>query len=242
MREEQRQRVIREKVARSAAPPAEFLPTRFSILDQATGGGLPLGRIAELFGGAGSGKTTMALQIAASVQRADGNAAWIDAEHAFDPAYATRLGVAVEQLPVAQPATAEQGFEIARQLAISGAVDLIVVDSAAALVPEIELQMELGDTGGGAQSRVLASGLRRLARTLQRSGTVALFLNQTRASEVAETSAGGPPLKMFATTRIALGPYARGRMHFRVLKNKAGGPFREGDLPWQNGAGFVERP
>jgi recombination protein RecA len=242
MREEQRQRVIREKVARIAAPSAEFLPTGFSSIDQAMDGGLPRGRIVELFGGAGSGKTTLALQMVGAVQRAGGNAAWIDAEHAFDGAYAMRLGVAVEQLPVAQPATAEQAFEIARQLAISGAVDLIVVDSAAALVPEIELRTGIGDSGGGAQSRVLASGLRRLGGAVRRSGTVALFLNQTRASEVAETSAGGPPLKLFAAARIALGPYTRGRMRFRVLKNKAAGPFREGNLPWQNGAGFVERP
>jgi recombination protein RecA len=242
MREDQRQRVIRQKVARFASPPTQFLSTGFHPIDEALGGGLPRGRVVELFGGAGSGKTTLAMQIVAAVHRSGGSAAWIDAEHAFDPAYAARLGVAVEQLPVAQPATAEQAFEIARQLAISGALELIVVDSAAALVPEIELRTGIGDSGGGAHSRVLASGLRKLSGALRRGGAVALFLNQTRASEFAETSAGGPPLKLFAAARLALGPFARGRMRFRVLKNRASGSFREGDLPWQNGAGFVERP
>jgi recombination protein RecA len=242
MREEHRKQAIREKLSRLGPVAADTISTGFRALDDATGGGLPRGRIVELFGGAGSGKTTLALQIVAAVQRAGGSAAWIDAEHAFDPAYANRLGVDIEQLPVAQPATAEQAFEIARQLTMSGAVDLVTIDSAAALAPEIELQTGIADGGGGAHSRALASGLRRLSRALRTGEATALFLNQTRVSEFSETSAGGPPLKLFAAARIALGPYGRGRMRFRVLKNKAGGSFREGDLPWRNGAGFVESP
>jgi recombination protein RecA len=242
MREEQRRQTIREKLAR--IPPAragEAISTGLRSLDEATGG-LPRGSIVEWFGPPSSGKTTLALQAVAALLARGGSAAWIDADCAFDAAYAARLGVPVERLPVAQPGSAEQAFEMARQLALSHAVDLLVVDSAAALTPEIELRTELGASGPGAQGRALASGLRKLAGALRSSGTAALFLNQTRASEQAETSAGGPALKLFAAARVSLRGIGGRRIRFRVLKNKAGEAFREGDLLWRDGAGFVECP
>jgi recombination protein RecA len=239
--EEHRQRVIREKLARMTLAAGDAISTGFRSLDEAAGG-LPRGRVVELFGPAGCGKTTIALQIVAAVQKGGGAAAWLDAEHSFDAERAARLGVAVERMPVAQPGSAEQAFEIARRLALSGAVDLLVVDSAAALVPEIELQMGLGEGSRGAHSRALASGLRRVAAALRSSGTAALFLNQTRSSDQGETGAGGPPLKLMAAARIALRGAGKGRIHFRVLKNKASEPFREGELLWREGAGFAESP
>jgi recombination protein RecA len=241
MSEEHRRRTIREKLARMAPGSGEAISIGFRALDEATGG-LPRGRIVELFGPSSSGKTSLALQTVAALQRAGGSAAWIDADRAFDPAYAARLGVTVEGLPVAQPESAEQAFEIARTLALSQAIDLIVVDSAAALTPEIELQTGIGKSGPGTQGRVLASGLRKLAAALRTSGAAALFLNQTRTSEEGETSAGGPPLKLFAAARISLRGVGNRRIRFRVVKNKTAESFREGDLLWENGAGFVERP
>jgi len=229
MAEEHRRRVIRQKVARMEAAPPLSLPTGFPSLDHATGG-LPRGRIVEVFGASGSGKTTFALHAVAELQRSGGSAAWIDAEHAFDPAYAAQLAVTVERMPVAQPESAEQALEIVRQLVLSGAVDLLVVDSAAALTPEIELQTGIGKSGAGAQSRALASGLRKLGMALRGSGATVLFLNQTRARDEAEVPAGGPPLKLFASLRIFLRAAGDGRTHFRVLKNKGAEAFAEGEL------------
>lgn len=243
-----RQRVIREKLARSGPARPTPLPTGFARLDSMTGG-LPRGGIVELFGGAGCGKSTLALQIAAHVQAAGGSVVWIDAEHCFEAEYAMRLGVAVDRLPVAQPESAEEALEILRRLAESAAVDLLVVDSAAALVPQIELEARIGTSGAGLHSRVLASGLRRLATAIRRSGTVALFLNQTRArgasvEEASEMAAGGPSLKLFAVMRIAMrGTPQRSRAAIlRVLKNKAGGGAAECELEWKNEAGFTEGP
>ena len=240
MDEAHRRRAIQRRLVDLEPRSAGAILTGLSSLDQATGG-LPRGRIIELFGAAGTGKTTLALQIAAAAQRT-GEAAWIDAERSFDPAYAVGLGVRVERLPVAQPQSAEQAFEIIRTLAFSRAVDLVVVDSAAALVPEIELQTGIGKSGPGAHGRALASGLRRTAAALRASGAAALFLNQTRAADGGETSAGGPPLKLFAALRISLARAAGGGIRFRVLKNRAAEAFRAGLLVWQEGAGFTERP
>ncbi len=223
-----------------AGAPLAALPTGFSQLDAATGG-LPRGRIVEVFGASGTGKTTLALQIVAAAQR-DGGAAWVDAERSFDPAYAAGLGVSIDRLAVAQPQSAEQTFEIIRRLSVSGAVDLLVVDSAAALVPEVELQLGIGKGGAGAHSRALASGLRKLATALRSSGAVVIFLNQTRARDDLETSAGGAPLKLSSAIRISLHRAGSQRIRFRVLKNKAAGPFREGHLSWKNGSGFTESP
>ena len=238
MREEQRQNAIRRKVAGMSTATAEMLASGFPSFDEITGG-LPRGGIVELFGGAGTGKTTLALQMAAHIQKI-GGVAWIDAERSFDPSYAAGLGVAVERLALVQPASAEQACEIMAKLALSGAVDLMIVDSAAALAPEIELQTGIGAGGPGAHSRALASGLRKLAAALRRSGASAVFLNQTRAGD--QSSAGGAPLKLFATARIALRSSGGGRVRFRVLKNRAAEAYREGHLLWRNGAGFTECP
>ena len=240
MSEEERQRVIRLKLARMQSRASDAIPTGFTALDQALGGGLPRGRIVELFGPSSSGKTTLALQLVAEAQRGGLAAAWMDADHTFDPAYAGRLSVNLETLPVGQPESAEEALEVTRQLAVSGAVDLLVVDSAAALVPRMELETALGESGPGMQSRVLASGLRKLSTVLARTGVVILFLNQTRGSDgEGEVSAGGPGLKLHAAVRISLEPAERG-VRFRTVKNKVATPFFEGKLQWENGVGFVK--
>jgi recombination protein RecA len=247
MTEEERQRAIRLRLARSGERPRAVLPTGFAALDGALDGGLPRGAIVEMFGAPSTGKTTLALQIAARVQADGATAAWIDAEHVFDAPYASRLGVRVGEMPLAQPASAEQALEIASQLAGSGAVDLLIVDSAAALVPRLELESGLGGGGQGLHSRVLASGLRKLARVAGHSGAVVVFLNQTRSRKQAsggdeETSAGGPPLKMYASLRLVLDSQPGGRVSFRVLKNKVAGAFREGELRRGGGGEFAKSP
>ncbi|HTS29030.1 MAG TPA: hypothetical protein VMH81_24330 [Bryobacteraceae bacterium] len=245
--EEERQRAIRTRLIRmETRPSAEPLPTGFPALDVALGGGLPRGRIVEWFGPPASGKTTLALQVVARLQRNGGTAAWIDAEHSFDPAYAGALGVIIERLLLAQPDSAEQGLEITRQLASSGAVDWIVIDSAAALVPKLELEAAVG-VSAGLQGRILASSLRRLSMIAARSGASLLFLNQTRSrmessDPQAETSAGGPGLKLHSAVRIALEPAAEKHARFRVLKNKAAPAFQEGELRWDQGLGLAETP
>jgi recombination protein RecA len=248
MTEQQRQRAIRLRLARSEEGcVGGVLPTGFPALDSALGGGFARASIVEMFGSSSSGKTTLALQIVAHAQKNRATAAWIDAEHAFDAAYARRLGVTVEDLPLAQPESAENGLEIARRLAGSGAVDLLIVDSAAALVPRLELQSGMGDGGAGLHSRVLGSGLRRLALVVRKSGTVVVFLNQTRSRRQAsggeaETSAGGAPLKLYATLRIALDSLDGQRIGFRVLKNKGAAAFREGQLRRAVSGEFTESP
>jgi recombination protein RecA len=249
MTEQERQRAIRLKLARMGGqPPTSVISTGFSGLDAALGaGGFPRGRIVELFGASSTGKTTLALQIVAHIQSLGMTAAWIDAEHAFDPAYAAALGVAIARLPVVKPDTAEQALEIIRQLTVSHAVDLQVVDSAAALIPRLELEAGFGDAGQGLQGRVLASGLRNLAGPIARSGAVVIFLNQLRSrpeasQEDSETTAGGPSLKLYAAVRISLEARAVDRIRFRVLKNKAAAAFREGDLLYRSALGFLNSP
>ena len=249
MTEQDRQRAIRLRLARMGEPrAASVIATGFAALDAAFGtGGFPRGRVVELFGASSTGKTTLALQVIAHAQRGGLTAVWIDAEHAFDAAYAAMLGVALDRLPVAKPESAEQALEIVRQLAASQAVDLLVVDSAAALIPRLELETGLGESGQGLQSRVLVSGLRRLAGIVARAGTVVVFLNQLRSRPQAsrgesETAAGGPALKLYASVRISLDAPAAGRVRFRVLKNKAAAAFGEGDLHYQSGLGFVKSP
>ena len=246
--EDERRQTIRLRLARLSGRPDQTIPTGFTTLDHALGsGGLPRGALVELFGPSDSGKTTLALQIVAHVQRAGMTAGWIDAEHSFDPTYAAAAGVAMDQLPVAQPESAEQAFEIARRLAASDSLDLLVIDSAAALVPNLELAAGLGEPGPGLHSRVLSSGLRRLSAALARTATLIVFLNQTRVRRDAsgqeiETSAGGASLKLHAAVRIELSRVASTRVRFRVLKNKMGTAFGEGELRWKQGAGFAETP
>lgn len=234
MSEEYRQRVIRQKVAALDTPARQrlsgVLPTGFAALDAALGiGGLPRGRMVELFGGSSSGKTTLALHFAAHTQQQGGTAAWIDAEHAFDPAYAHSLGLAIENLPLARPDSAEQAAAIARELAASGAVDLIVIDSAAALVPQIELETGLGESGPGLQARVLGIELRKLTRVVEKSCAVLLVLNQLRSrGDESDSTAGGPSLKLLASVRIGLEEAGERQIAFRILKNKLAEPFARG--------------
>ena len=224
----------------------DALPTGFAALDRALGvGGLPRGRITEIFGPDNCGKTALALHVVAHGQAAGSAAAWIDADHAFDPTFAETFGVDVARLPVAEPASAEDALEMTRRLAASGALDLIVVDSAAALVPQVELETGMA-AASSLHSRVLGSELRRLASVVRRAGVAILLLNQTRtrpegSSAELETSAGGPSLKLYASVRIALAADGK-RLQFRILKNELAAPFFTGELEWVPGEGFVERP
>ena len=249
-KEEERQRAIWLRLARmgtASGAPEDFFPSGFRALDGVLGGGFPRGHMVELFGPSGCGKTTLAIQCVARAQKNALTAAWIDADHTFDPAWAAGLGVDMERVPFGQPATAEEGMEIARQLAASGAVDLVVVDSAAALVPRLELEAGIGNDAPGLHARVLASGLRKLRHTLQKSGACVVFLNQMRnrpegSAGEGETSAGGAPLKLFAAVRIAMSPSAGARVVLRVRKNKVAESMAEGTLERRRGVGFVESP
>src|SRR5260370_20476082 len=192
-KEEERQRAILMRLARMSAPslpPESFFPSGFRALDEALGRGFPRGYMIELFGPSGCGKTTLAIQCVAHVQKNALTAAWIDADHTFDPAYAARLGVDMERVPFAQPASAEQGLEIARTLAGSGAVDMLVVDSAAALVPRLEPEAGICNDAARFHARVLASGLRKLRHALLHSGACVGFLNQMRNRPEASAGAG----------------------------------------------------
>ncbi|MGA2118564.1 MAG: hypothetical protein ABSH56_27885 [Bryobacteraceae bacterium] len=232
--EDDRRRTIQRKLAAMSLRVLDTLPTGFAVLDQALGGGLPRGGIVEIFGPPSSGKTTLSVAIAANLEQRGGRAAWIDAEHSFDPALPGRWGISLVRLPVVRPESAEQAFAMALSLVGSGAIDLLVVDSAAALVPSLELETGIGASGPGLQGRVLAAGLRQLARQTAKTSCVVLFLNQIRfrASDRGseETSAGGPALKAHATTRISLEAGRAGTVRFLVLKNKAGGALADGSL------------
>lgn len=241
MTERERQRAIQVKLARSEGRIAAFIPTGFGVLDRALAGGLPRGHITELFGGPSGGKTTLALDIVAHVQESGLSAAWIDAENVFDPAFAVRRGISLERLPVVRADTAEESLEIARQLVGSGGIDLLALDSAAALTPALELEIGLGDGAAGLQSRILASGFRRLAFAAARTETAILVLNQVRSRSgvsEAETTAGGPGLKLQAAVRISLEHVGGGAgVRFRVLKSKMGDAFREGEIRLDGGHG-----
>jgi recombination protein RecA len=223
------------------------LPTGFPRLDRALSiGGLPRGRITEIFGPANSGKTGLGLQIVAHVQRRGGGAAWIDAEHTFDPNFAAGLGVDLDRLVITEPQSAEQAFAMARRLVESGAIDLLVIDSAAALVPELELESAIGGASMGLHGRVLGSELRRLAPATARQNVALVFLNQVRsrfdsAAAEPETTAGGAALKLYAAARIQLGANRR-LVRFRILKNRCGAAFASGEFEWRPGSGFAERP
>jgi recombination protein RecA len=249
MKEADRQRAILLKLARMGDAPAlsAGIPTGFTALDEVLGaGGLPRGRMVEIFGPAGCGKTTLAVQVTGHLQKGGLTVAWIDADHTFDPAWAGRLGADTERIPLAQPDSAEQALEIARTLSASDAVDLVVVDSAAALVPGLEITLEVG-SAPGLQSRVMASGLRKLSHTLARSRGTVLFLNQARtrmepAGSGGVTSAGGAPLKLYAAVRVMLTPLGGGRLGLQVLKNKIAPAVVGRELAWRQGSGFAESP
>jgi recombination protein RecA len=231
-----------------AASPLAAIPTGFPSLDAALGvGGFPRGCITEIFGPDGCGKTTLALRAIAHFQRSGGMAALIDAEHVFDAGYARALGVELERLPVLEPESAEDAIEIGRRLALSGAVDLLVVDSVAALVPRMELETAVGESGPGLHGRVLASGLRKLAAAVSRGQVSLVFLNQTRARPQAlfgeeESSSGGISLKLYAAVRVALAPSGGSLVRVRVLKNKVAEPFREADIELLTEGGAAKGP
>jgi recombination protein RecA len=250
MQEENRRRAIQRQLSGmgsvSMRRGVQAVRTGFAGLDAAFGiGGVPRAAITEIFGPASSGKTALALQIIAHGQSRGSAAAWIDADHAFDAAFASHLGVDVSRLPVAAPESAEEALGIARQFVSSQALDLIVIDSVAALVPRLELEAGLGQAGAGLHSRVLSSELRRLAQAVIRSGAALVLLNQTRVrpgtTGGAETSAGGLSIKLHAAVRLALSASGR-RVRVRVVKNQFSAAFTEAHLEWRRTLGFVEGP
>jgi len=225
--------------------PVDVISTGSIALDLATGvGGVPRGRVVEIYGPESSGKTTLALTIIANAQKAGGNAVFIDAEHALDASYAQKLGVDISNLHVAQPDTGEEALEIADHLVRSGAVDVVVVDSVAALVPRAEIEGEMGDSHVGLQARLMSQALRKLAGSISKSKTCVIFINQIRMQIGVmfgnpETTAGGRALKFYASVRLDIrriatlkeGDSAVGnRTRVKVVKNKVAAPFREAEF------------
>jgi recombination protein RecA len=225
--------------------PVAVIPTGSVSLDRALGvGGYPRGRVVEIFGNESSGKTTLTLHAIAQVQAQGGVAAFIDAEHALDVAYARKLGVRVEELLISQPDTGEQALEITEHLVRSGAVDLIVVDSVAALVPKAEIEGEMGDAHMGVQARLMSQALRKLTGAVSRSGTCIIFINQVRMKIGVvfgnpETTTGGNALKFYASVRCEIrraGNLKEGetvvgtRAKVKVVKNKVAPPFQEAEF------------
>jgi recombination protein RecA len=229
----------------SARIAVETIPSGSIALDIALGvGGLPRGRIVEIYGPESSGKTTLSLTIIANAQKLGGNAVFIDAEHALDAAYAQKLGVDIANLHVAQPDTGEEALEIADHLVRSGAVDVVVIDSVAALVPRAEIEGEMGDSHVGLQARLMSQALRKLTGSISKSKTCVIFINQIRMQIGVmfgnpETTAGGRALKFYASVRMDIrriatlkeGDVAIGnRTKVKVVKNKVAAPFREAEF------------
>ncbi|MEI6249109.1 MAG: recombinase RecA [bacterium] len=232
------------KLGESTHTKIETFPTGALSLDLALGGGLPKGRVVEIYGPESSGKTTITLHAIAEVQRAGGVAAFIDAEHALDPVYAKRIGVDVENLLLSQPDNGEQALEICETLVRSNAVDIIVIDSVAALVPRAEIEGDMGDSLPGLQARLMSQALRKLTSVINKSNSTVIFINQIRMKIGVmfgnpETTTGGNALKFYASIRMdirKIGQIKQGeaivgnRTRIKVVKNKIAPPFREAEF------------